>query len=159
MIDDKIKGIDELKPILSKLKREKKTIVFTNGCFDILHAGHAAYLEDTKKHGDILVVAVNSDKSAKKIKGKGRPVVKESDRAKMVASLEPVDFVTIFYEDDPGAIVKEINPDIIAKGADWKEADIIGGELVKKSGGKVVAIPFRRGYSTTDIIKKIRSLP
>lgn len=158
MIKDKIKSLRELKSILSSLKKKGKKVVFTNGCFDLIHAGHAAYLESAKALGDILVVAVNSDRSVKRLKGQGRPVVGLNDRLKIVASLEPVDFVTSFEEDDPLAIVKELNPDVIVKGGDWKEDEIIGGSYVEKTGGKVMTIPFLEGYSTTAIIKKIKEL-
>jgi len=158
MIQDKIKDRDSLKRTISRLKNEKKTIVFTNGCFDIMHAGHAGYLEEAKRHGDILVVGVNSDDSVKRLKGPGRPIMKQDDRLSMLAALESVDFVTVFDEDDPENIITELSPDAIAKGEDWKEEDIIGSDFVKKSGGKVIRIRFRDGCSTTSIIKKIRSL-
>lgn len=156
MIEEKIKTRAALKDILSSLKKENRTVVFTNGCFDILHAGHVTYLEEAKKHGDILVVAVNSDNSAKRLKGEGRPLVNQDDRMKILASLESVNFVTSFKEDDPAAIVKELGPDIIVKGSDWKEDEIIGGEDVKKRGGKVVTIPFYKDYSTTLLMKRIK---
>lgn len=157
MIEEKIKTKDNLKEILSGLKKQNKTIVFTNGCFDILHVGHVTYLEEAKKHGDILVVAINSDASARRLKGQGRPIVSQKDRMKILASLESVDFVTVFNEDNPASIVKELNPDVIAKGADWKADEIIGGEYVRKRGGKIVTIPFYKGYSTTDLLEKIKS--
>jgi D-beta-D-heptose 7-phosphate kinase/D-beta-D-heptose 1-phosphate adenosyltransferase len=159
MIKNKIKSVKDLKSILSTLKEEGKKIVFTNGCFDILHVGHVSYLEEAKRHGDILVVAINSDKSTEKLKGKGRPIVHQADRLKMLASLESVDFATAFNEDDPGLIVKKLNPDVIVKGSDWKEEDIIGGEDVRKKGGKTITIPFLSGYSTTTVIKKVKELP
>lgn len=158
MIKEKIKSSKELKNILSSLKDKNKRVVFTNGCFDLIHAGHVAYLEGAKGHGDILVVAVNSDSSVKRLKGAGRPIVGLNDRMKIVAALESVDFVTFFEEDDPFAIVKELNPDVIVKGADWKEDEIIGGSYVRGMGGKVATIPFLKGYSTTSIIKKIKEL-
>ncbi|MEE8360033.1 MAG: D-glycero-beta-D-manno-heptose 1-phosphate adenylyltransferase [Candidatus Omnitrophota bacterium] len=158
MIEDKIKSVEKLKTKLSLLKSEGKSIVFTNGCFDILHVGHISYLEEAKKQGDVLVVAINSDISVKKVKGAGRPILSEGDRLKMLAALESVDFVTIFSQDDPASIVTELDPDIIVKGSDWKEEEIIGAEHVKNSGGRVASIPFLKGYSTTELINKIKGL-
>lgn len=158
MIANKIKNLSTLKEILSDLKKKGKRIVFTNGCFDILHIGHIAYLQEAKRQGDILVVAVNSDDSAKRLKGIGRPIMSQEDRAKILASLEGIDFVTIFNDDTPLSIVKELNPDVIVKGGDWKEDKIIGGEYVKKMGGRVVTIPYLKDYSTTSIIEKIKNL-
>ena len=156
MIKDKIKTPEELGRILSGLRERGKKIVFTNGCFDIMHAGHALSLEEAKSAGDCLVVAVNSDSSVKRLKGPGRPVTGEADRMKVLAALGSVDFVTMFHEADPGKIIERLSPDIIAKGADWKEVDIIGADSVKKKGGKVVRLKFLDGYSSTDIIDKIR---
>lgn len=158
MIQQKIKNKTDLVKILSKFKKEKKRVVFTNGCFDILHAGHTAYLEEAKKKGDFLVVAVNSDNSVKRIKGSARPIVNENDRLKIIASLESVDFVTIFSEDTPAEIIKELCPDIIVKGSDWKENEIVGADFIKKNGGSVITIPFLKGYSTTSLINKIKKL-
>jgi len=158
MTQDKIKTLDGLKDTLSALRKEQKRIVFTNGCFDILHVGHVAYLEEAKKEGDILVVAVNSDDSLKRLKGKGRPVVNQNDRMKMLAALESVDYVVIFKEDNPASIVEDLKPDVIVKGSDWKEDKIIGGESVKKRGGKVITIPISQGYSTTALLEKIKKI-
>ncbi len=158
MIKKKIKKKQGLKKTISRLKKREKSIVFTNGCFDILHAGHVHYLEEAKKLGDVLVVAVNSDGSAKRLKGKGRPVTSRDNRMKLLAALESVDFVTYFDEDDPGSIVRELEPDIIVKGSDWDEDDIIGADVVKKRGGRVATISFLKGLSTTSIIKKIKKL-
>jgi len=158
MLKEKIKKREELKGILSRLKKEGKKIVFTNGCFDILHAGHVEYLREAKALGDILLVAINTDRSVKRVKGEGRPVTNETDRAKILAALETVDFVTFFDEESPGLIVEELSPDIIVKGGDWKENEIIGGDHVKRSGGRVLTVPFRKGYSTSAIIEKIKKL-
>lgn len=158
MTKDKIKTVNTLKDILSRLKKQKKSIVFTNGCFDILHVGHVTYLENAKREGDILVVAVNSDDSLRRLKGEGRPIVNQDDRMKILAALESVDFVISFEEDDPASMVKRLNPDVIVKGSDWKEDEVIGGEYVKKMGGKVVTIPLCEGYSTTSLIEKIKRL-
>lgn len=158
MIEDKIKKIDALKSMLSDLKKAKKVIVFTNGCFDMLHIGHVKYLQEAKACGDILVVAVNSDGSVRRLKGPDRPVVSQDDRLRMLASLESVDYVTVFDEETPVSIIKELKPDVIVKGSDWKEDEIVGGDFVKKIGGKVVTVPFIKGYSTSSLIKKIKRL-
>jgi len=140
-----------LKKILDTLKKKGKRIVFTNGCFDLLHPGHLKSFADAKRHGDILVVAINSDKSVKKIKGPTRPVIDEKGRAAMVAALEIVDYVTIFNEETPYELIKLLRPNILAKGGDWKLDQIIGREFVDK----VVRITLKPGFSTTNIIKKI----
>ncbi|EFK95273.1 ADP-heptose synthase [sediment metagenome] len=151
MISKKIFGRNALKPIIDKLKKQGKRIVFTNGCFDLLHPGHLKSFADAKRHGDILVVAINSDRSVKKIKGPTRPVIDEKGRAAMVAALEIVDYVTIFSEETPYELIKLLRPNILAKGGDWKADQIIGREFVNK----VVRIKLKPGVSTTDIIKKI----
>ncbi len=155
-ISDKIKKAGALAKTLSRLRAKGKKIVFTNGCFDILHVGHVEYLEKARKLGDILVVGLNSDRSVKKIKGEGRPLNKESDRAKVLAALSSVDYVTIFDEPTPEKLIKELKPGVLAKGGDWKVKDIVGGDFVVSAGGKVVSIPFVKGYSTTSLIKRMR---
>ncbi len=157
MAKEKIKDSQELADIIRGIKARKKVVVFTNGCFDILHPGHIAYLAEAKSLGDTLVVGINSDGSVRRLKGAGRPVIKEGDRAAMLASLETVDFVTVFEEDDPAALIKTLDPNVLVKGGDWKKNEIIGGDFVRKRGGKVAAIPFLEGYSTTGLIEKIRS--
>ncbi|MFH1190470.1 MAG: D-glycero-beta-D-manno-heptose 1-phosphate adenylyltransferase [Candidatus Omnitrophota bacterium] len=137
------------------MKTGKKKVVFTNGCFDILHVGHVAYLKRARELGDALVVGLNSDSSVRAIKGKFRPVNNEADRAIVLSALSFVDLITIFPEDTPERLIKAIKPDILAKGADWKESDIAGAGFVKSYGGKVVRIPFVKGYSTTSVIGKI----
>jgi len=140
MIQNKIKKIDELKAVVDTQRKSKKRIVFTNGCFDILHAGHVKYLEDAKKEGELLIVAINSDASVKKIKKKGRPVIGQDDRASIVAALESVDYVTIFDEETPINVIKHLMPDVLVKGGDWDEKNIVGADLVKENKGKVVVI-------------------
>ena len=152
---DKIKTQDELKPILDKLKKEGKKVVFTNGCFDILHVGHIRYLKEAKGYGDILVVAVNSDLSVKSIKGDKRPIVSQSERAEVVAALEMVDYVIMFDEDTPYNIIKKLQPDVLIKGGDWTIDKIIGRDIVEARGGKVIAIPFIEGASTTGIVERV----
>ncbi len=152
----KIKSIKEIRKIAKKLRQKRKTIVFTNGCFDILHYGHLKYLEKCKQLGNALIVGLNSDGSVKKLKGKGRPIVGERERAALLSSLEFVDYVTIFSESTPERLIKEIVPHILVKGGDWRKKDIVGANFVKARGGRVVTIPFVKGYSTTKIIKKIK---
>ncbi len=141
--------------IRKKIKDEKKSLVFTNGCFDILHRGHAAYLNQAKSLGDFLIVAVNSDKSVRELKGKGRPVNNEDDRAYLLDNLKSVDFVIIFNEDTPYNLIKEIIPDFLVKGGDWTEENIIGWDIVKASGGKVLSLKFIDNYSTTNTLGKL----
>jgi len=151
----KIKKREEAKKIISELRSKGKRIVFTNGCFDIIHVGHVRYLNEAKKIGDFLIVAINSDSSVKSIKGENRPITDERARAEIIAALEFVDMVIIFSEDTPYSLIKEIQPDILVKGGDWKEEEIVGADIVKERGGKVLTIPYVSGYSTTSIIEKI----
>lgn len=133
-------------------------VVFTNGCFDILHMGHIEYLEGACALGDHLVVGLNSDASTKRLKGETRPINKESSRAYILASLSSVDLVTIFEEDTPEELIRMLKPDILVKGGDYKEEDVVGGDLVKELGGKVVILPYKEGFSTTSIEQKITAL-
>jgi len=150
-----ITNADEFKNLRAKFSKDGKKVVFTNGCFDILHRGHAAYLEQAKSLGDFLVVGVNSDESVRKLKGEGRPVNNENDRAYLLEMLKPVDFVIIFNEETPYELIKSINPDFLVKGGDWKEEEIVGSDIVRKNGGKVMSLKFIDNYSTTGIMKKI----
>jgi rfaE bifunctional protein nucleotidyltransferase chain/domain len=148
----------QLKLLKEKLKSENKKVVFTNGCFDILHKGHVTYLNEAKSLGDHLIVGVNSDDSVKRLKGEDRPVTAELDRAFVLDNLKAVDDVIIFNEDTPYNLINEIIPDFLVKGGDWKEEDIIGSDIVKAGGGKVVSLKFVKGYSTTGILEKIIKL-
>ena len=141
-----------------EIKDYGKRLVFTNGCFDILHRGHIEYLNEAKSFGDYLIVGLNSDSSVKRLKGSDRPINNENDRALVLDNLKAVDFVIFFNEDTPYNIIKEISPDILVKGGDWKEDDIVGSDIVKSYGGKVYSLKFVNSYSTTDLIKKIRIL-
>lgn len=154
MTEDKIKKLPSLKKIVTRIKKQNKTIVFTNGCFDILHLGHIKYLEEAKKQGDILIVAVNSDSSVKKIKP-GRPINKELDRQKVLAGLSSVDYVVLFNQETPLSLIKAIKPDILIKGGDWKSNKVVGKNIVERYGGKVKIINYLKGYSTTNLLKKI----
>ena len=153
----KIKTLEQTKTQCDQLKASGKKIIFTNGCFDILHPGHTRYLFATRELGDYLIVAVNSDRSVRSIKGSKRPILNEKIRAELVAALSSVDCVLIFDEDNPLEVIRYLLPDILVKGGDWSEEEIIGADVVKKAGGTVERIPFIKGFSTTDIIKKIRN--
>ena len=155
MIERKIKSINRLRKIVNLLKSKGKRIVFTNGCFDILHYGHAKYLEEAKKKGDILVVAVNSDSSVRRLKGNRRPVVREKERVRLVSALESVDFVTVFSDATPIKVITALKPDVLVKGGDWKNSNIVGREFVESYRGKVLAIPYVSGLSSSSLIKKI----
>ena len=155
MSGTKITTLPCLKRKVRIFKREGKRIVFTNGCFDILHYGHIKYLEDAKNKGDYLIVAVNSDSSIKKIKAPGRPVIGQSDRLKTVAALASVDFVLLFNEDNPLKLIKALKPDILIKGSDWNKNKIVGADFVKSYGGKVMTVNLVKNRSTSAIINKI----
>ena len=144
--------LEQIIDIRKKLRSENKKVVFTNGCFDILHAGHIDYLSKSKKLGDILIVGVNSDSSIKRIKGDKRPIMNEVDRAFILSNLKPVDYVILFDENTPAEIIDQIIPDILVKGADWEVAKIIGREVVEKNGGEVKTITFVNDVSTSKII-------
>ncbi len=152
-IMNKIFDGTEIKHVIARHKKEGKKVVFTNGCFDILHKGHVRYLTEAKKLGDILVVGLNSDSSVSRIKP-GRPINPQKDRAEVLSALCMVDYVTIFDEDTPYKLIKSVQPDVLVKGADWDIKDIIGSDIVKE----VRTIPFVEGVSTTGLIKKIQDL-
>ncbi len=143
----------EIEPIFAPLRASKK-IVFTNGCFDLLHVGHVRYLQEAKALGDILVVGVNSDASVKRLKGPTRPIQNENDRAEILAGLAAVDHTVIFEEDTPEALIRQIHPHILVKGGDWKIEQITGGEFVRSTGGQVYSLQFINGKSTTSLIEK-----
>lgn len=155
MIKDKIKTLPSLAKIIAQHKKSKRKIVFTNGCFDLIHRGHVNYLQTAKKKGDILVVAINSDVSIKKLKGESRPINCQLDRSELIAALESVDYVTIFTQSTPLEVIKKIKPDVLVKGADWKASDIVGADILKQYGGKIAREKFLSGYSTTKLIEKI----
>ena len=151
----KILSREQLKSEMERLRQGGKKIAFTNGCFDILHVGHTRYLRDARKTGDVLILALNSDASVRAIKGEKRPLVPEAERADVVASLEAVDYVTIFDELTPLELIEFLQPDVIVKGGDWSEENVVGRQSVRKWGGKVVIIPETKGASTTNIVEKI----
>ncbi len=147
----------ELDALLKKLRCEKKTIVATNGCFDILHAGHVKYLEKAKSFGDVLIVALNSDKSVRKIKGENRPVNNENDRAEILSALRSVDYVVLFDENSPINLLLKIKPDVYAKGADYNLDTLPEAKEITASGGRIEFISFVEGKSTTSIIEKMKN--
>jgi rfaE bifunctional protein nucleotidyltransferase chain/domain len=151
----KIKSLREIVSIRAQLRQQGRKLVFTNGCFDILHVGHVRYLNQARALGDALVVAVNSDRSVQQIKGKGRPVIPELERAEILAALGCVDYVFIFNDPTPQQVIDAIIPDILVKGADWPISKIVGRETVEKNGGAVHNINLVEGSSTTAIIAKV----
>lgn len=153
MKNKKITTAALIKRSINNIKGKK--IVFTNGCFDILHYGHVKYLADARKKGDILIVGLNSDASVRKIKGKNRPINPQNDRAEVLAALEAVNYVIIFNETTPLKLIASLKPDILAKGADWPKNKIVGADIVKASGGKVITIPLVKDHSSSNVIKKI----
>jgi rfaE bifunctional protein nucleotidyltransferase chain/domain len=155
MVDNIYKFGNELNALVKFLKSKNRKIVFTNGVFDIIHRGHVAYLNEAKKHGDVLIIGLNSDSSVKKIKGNNRPVNVEADRAFVLVNLKAVDYVVIFEEDTPYNLIKTVVPDVLVKGGDWKPEDIVGSDIVLESGGNVLSLKYIDNYSTTGIINKI----
>lgn len=154
---EKLKDIERLLESLRRERAEGKVIVFTNGCFDIIHPGHIRLLEFAKEQGDVLVVGLNSDKSVRTIKGKNRPINSEEDRAKVLASMEAVDYIVLFDEETPAAIIERIRPDVLVKGEDWREKGVVGREFVESYGGRCVLAPMLKGYSTTRIMEKVKA--
>jgi rfaE bifunctional protein nucleotidyltransferase chain/domain len=155
---DKIKTLDEACALRNQLGRSGRKLVFTNGCFDLLHPGHVRYLAAARNLGDHMLVAINSDRSVGVIKGPLRPVQPQQVRAEMLAALESVDTVIIFDEETPRSVIESLLPDVLVKGGDWKEKDIVGAETVRSSGGFVRSIPFEKGFSTTALISRIREV-
>jgi len=151
----KLKARKDLVKIVKDLKAKGKRIVFTNGCFDLLHIGHVRYLEEAKTRGDILVVGVNSDTSVRKLKGPKRPILPEEERAEILSGLGCVDYVTLFDEIDPLKLITSLHPDVLVKGGDWAKEQIVGKEKVERSGGEVFVIPFVKRASTSNLIETI----
>jgi len=153
----KILSRTALRRRLVALQRQGKRVVFTNGCFELLHPGRVRYLRRARRLGDVRVVGVNSDASARRLrKGPGRPVVRDRDRAEVLAGLEMVDYVTIFSEETPFELIRFLLPDVLVKGGDWAPERIVGADLVRSRGGQVKALPYAPGYSTTDLIRRLR---
>ncbi|TMA95124.1 MAG: D-glycero-beta-D-manno-heptose 1-phosphate adenylyltransferase [Deltaproteobacteria bacterium] len=156
-MSDKLKTLDELIKIAAQARRNGKSVVFTNGCFDLLHRGHVHVLRQAKAAGDLLVVAINSDQSVKAIKGPTRPVAAEMDRLELIAAMEMVDYVILFDEPDPSKLITAIKPNVLAKGGDWGADGVVGADIVEREGGRVVLVPYLKGYSTSEIIERIRN--
>ena len=150
---------DNLILLRQRLKADGKRVVFTNGCFDLLHPGHIRLLEECRALGDVLIVAINTDASVRKNKGPSRPLIPEQERAEVLAALAAVDYVSIFDEPTPREIVAAVLPDILVKGNDWGPDAIVGREEVEAAGGTVVSIPLEPGYSTTRLVERIAQLP
>jgi len=155
--NERIQSRQKLKIILEQAKSEGEKIVFTNGCFDIIHLGHVRLLEKAKSFGDLMVVGLNSDSSIARLKGEGRPVVPEAERAEILSAFSCVDFVTSFEEETPQNIIQELVPDILVKGADWPVSQIVGRQIVELNGGEVISIDFEKGFSTSGIIRSIKN--
>ena len=154
-----LRKITSLPALLAAARRAKargRTVVFTNGCFDLLHAGHVRLLERAKRLGDLLVVGINSDRSVRRLKGSGRPIVAQRDRARLLAALACVDCVTIFDDPTPQRLIERLRPDVLIKGTDWGFSEIVGSDIVRRHGGRVVRIPLLRGYSTTTLLERIK---
>ena len=147
--------LEEVTTIAAGLKQEGRRIVFTNGCFDIIHIGHIRYLRSARQYGDILIVGLNSDESVRKIKGDNRPIVPQTERAEVLSSLRFVDYVVIFNEPDPYNAIAAVRPDVLVKGGDWSVDNIIGRDIVESYGGDVLTIPFIEGASSSGIIENI----
>ena len=155
-INDKIFGLEFLMKNIDQWKNENKKIVFTNGCFDLIHLGHIELLARSSDLGDVLIIGVNSDSSIQKLKGENRPIIEEDSRVKQLAALEFVDAVILFHEDTPQKLIEKIKPNVITKGGDYKAENVVGNEVVTQKNGQVVIIPLTQGYSTTSILKKIK---
>lgn len=155
-MSNKFKTLDELRVITAQARTDRKKIVLTNGCFDILHRGHVHLLRQAKQLGDILIVALNSDPSVKAIKGPSRPVLPQEERIELIAAMEMVDYVVLFDEPDPSKVISQLRPDVLAKGGDWSKEKIIGSDIVEHDGGTIAVIPYLKGFSTTEIIERMR---
>jgi len=153
MAVEKILSLEQAYEVVEELKRQGKRVVFTNGCFDLLHPGHVRYLAQARELGDVLLVAVNSDSGVRAIKGPGRPILPEGERAEILAALECVDYVTIFSDLTPQAVIARMLPQVLVKGGDWGPDEIVGRAEVEAAGGKVVSIPAVPGFSTSAIIQ------
>ena len=157
-VSSKVITVENLTPLLDKERKSGRKIVFTNGCFDILHVGHVRYMAAAKSEGDLLVVGLNSDSSVRSIKGSKRPIYLQQHRAEVLASLMFIDYVVLFDAPDPMKLIQKLKPDILVKGEDWAEEDIIGADFVKSYGGRVARIPLVPDVSTSNLIQKILEL-
>jgi rfaE bifunctional protein nucleotidyltransferase chain/domain len=156
-VSGKVKDRDEIASIADEARKSGKKAVFTNGCFDLLHRGHVHILRQAKAAGDLLIVGINSDSSVKSIKGPTRPILPQTDRVELIAAMEMVDYVVLFDEPDPYRLIAAIKPNVLAKGGDWSADKIVGADIVAQNGGRILVIPYLDGFSTTEIIERIRS--
>ncbi|HMG32517.1 MAG TPA: D-glycero-beta-D-manno-heptose 1-phosphate adenylyltransferase [Blastocatellia bacterium] len=152
----RVVDLETMKQERERLRNEGKRVVFTNGCFDLLHRGHVRYLKDARDRGDVLIVALNSDRSVRALKGAGRPILEERDRAEVISALAAVDYVLIFDEENPREVIRALLPDILVKGGDWPIEQIIGRAEVEAAGGKVMSLGYVEGSSTSEILNRIR---
>lgn len=155
MLPAKFYPASALAEVVAQLRQIGKRVVFTNGCFDILHPGHIYTLTQAKALGDVLIVAINSDASVRRLKGERRPILSQDERAVMLAALEVVDYVTVFAEDTPLALIELLQPHVLVKGGDWNPETVVGREVLEANGGRVVLIPYQEGLSTTGIIERV----
>lgn len=156
-VSGKLKSLEEIRAIAVSARTNGKKVAFTNGCFDLLHPGHVHVLRAARACADLLIVGINSDQSVKHIKGPTRPVLPESDRCELLGAMEMVDFVVLFNEPDPQNLISAIRPDVLVKGGDWNTDKIIGADIVEEAGGRVVVVPYIKGFSTTEIIERIKN--
>ena len=156
-VSGKLKSLEEIEAIVGAARNNDKRVAFTNGCFDLLHRGHVHVLREAIDCADMLIVGINSDQSVKQIKGPARPVLPESDRCELLGAMEMVDFVVLFNEPDPYNLISAIRPDVLVKGGDWNTDKIIGADVVEAAGGRVVVVPYIKGFSTTEIIERIKN--
>ena len=156
-VSGKLKSLEEIRAIAVSARTNGKKVAFTNGCFDLLHRGHVHVLRAARACADLLIVGINSDQSVKHIKGPTRPVLPESDRCELLGAMEMVDFVVLFNEPDPHNLISAIRPDVLVKGGDWNTEKIIGADIVEEAGGRVVVVPYIKGFSTTEIIERIKN--
>lgn len=152
---EKIHKLEDLREIRQELKREGKKVVFTNGCFDLLHSGHIHIFKEAKKQGDVLIVAVNDDFSVRKIKGPSRPIFPLEERLEILEALEEIDYLVSFSEETPQEIIASLLPDVLVKGGDWRVEEVVGRREVEEAGGKVVIVPYLEGHSSSEIIERI----
>ena len=154
----KLRDLAELTSLRQQLRSEGKIVVFTNGCFDLLHPGHLTYLTQARELGDALIVAINSDRWVTALKGPGRPILNQQDRAYMLSGLEPVTLVTIFDQETPKEIITALLPDVLVKGGDWPLDKIVGRKEIEQAGGRVMSLPYVTGLSTSELVRRIQSL-
>ena len=156
-VSGKLKSLGEIKAISAQARKQGQTVVFTNGCFDLLHRGHVHVLRQAKAAGNLLIVGINSDESVKRIKGPNRPVLPESDRAELISAMEMVDYVLLFDEPDPYEVISVLRPNVLVKGGDWNSDKIVGADIVEEDGGRVAIVPYLQGFSTSEIIERIKN--